>query len=167
VTTHLDAAWRFVRAVGGDRVDVDDVVQEAFVMAWRDLPSLRDPGAFEPWLRAILLHATRNEIRRAGRVRLIPLAAPADRSEARLGAAIDRGLPGASEPGTAMASRDAVARAFARLSIDERTVLVLHHLEGWPLERIALALERPVGTIKSRLHAARRALGAAIAAEDR
>lgn len=167
VTAHLDSAWRFVRAVGGDRVDVDDVVQEAFLMAWRDLPSLRDPGAFEPWLRAVLLHATRNEIRRRGRVRLIPIAMPSDDPEGRRDTAVERGPLGGPDPGATIASREAVGRAFARLSIDERTVLVLHHLEGWPVERIAAAIGRPVGTVKSRMHTARRSFRAALAAEDR
>jgi RNA polymerase sigma-70 factor, ECF subfamily len=167
VTTHLDAAWRFVRAVGGDRVDVEDVVQEAFLMAWRDLPSLREPGAFEPWLRGVLLHATRNEIRRRGRVRLIPITVPSEDPEDGRGTFADEGRIGSSDPGATVASRDAVGRAFARLSIDERTVLVLHHLEGWPVERIALALDRPIGTVKSRMHAARRSFRAALSAEDR
>ncbi|HEX9044205.1 MAG TPA: RNA polymerase sigma factor [Candidatus Limnocylindrales bacterium] len=167
VTAHLDAAWRFVRAVGGDRVDVDDVVQEAFLMAWRDLPSLREPGAFEPWLRAVLLHATRNEIRRRGRVRLIPIAMPSDDQEGHRGTVTEMGRLGSPDPGASIANRDAVGRAFARLSIDERTVLALHHLEGWPVERIAAAIGRPSGTVKSRMHTARRSLRAALAAEDR
>jgi RNA polymerase sigma-70 factor (ECF subfamily) len=167
VTTHLDAAWRFVRAIGGDRVDVDDVVQEAFLMAWRDLPSLRDVGAFEPWLRAVLLHATRNEIRRRGRVRLIPIAMQYDDAEGRRGTVADEARIGSPDPSTTIASHDAVGRAFARLSLDERTVLVLHYFEGWPVERIAVALDRPVGTVKSRMHAARGSFRAALAAEDR
>lgn len=168
VASHLDAAWRFVRAIGGDRVDAYDVVQEAFVMVWRDLPALRDPDAFEPWLRAVLVHATRNELRRAGRVRLIPIAPAAAAPDGSGGAVrVDDVMVREPEPGAVIASRDAVGRAFGRLSVDERALLVLHHLENWPIERIALAVGRPVGTIKSRLHAARRALRAALAAENR
>jgi RNA polymerase sigma factor (sigma-70 family) len=168
VTAHLDAAWRFVRAVGGDRVDVDDVVQEGFLMAWRDLPALRDPGAFEPWLRGILMHRAHNELRRAGRIRLIPIATASDAADGRHGATVPHDIAGRDpDPGAHVASRDAVARAFARLSAEERALLVLHHLEDWPMERVALALDRPVGTVKSRMYAAREALRAALAAEER
>ena len=168
VTSHLDAAWRFVRAIGGDRVDADDIVQEAFLMVWRDLPSLRDPGAFEPWLRGILLHRTHHELRRTGRVRLIPIATAADVADGRRDAAVTHDiLASEPDPGTDIAGRDTVARAFARLSTEERALLVLHHLEDWPMEKVALALDRPVGTVKSRMHAAREALRAALAAEER
>ena len=161
VSSRLDRSWRFVRAIGGDRVDVDDVVQEAFVLVWRDLPKLRDLDAFDAWLRAILVHATRHANRGAGRVRLIQLSSdPASD-------AVDRVRDPHLEPGAALASREAFARAFARLSLDQRTILVLHYVEGHPLEFVADVLRRPLGTVKSRLHGARSALRAAIAAEDR
>ena len=71
------------------------------------------------------------------------------------------------EPGASLARRDSLARAFGRLSIDQRTILVLHYLEGEGLEQIAKVIRRPVGTVKSRLHGARAALRAALSAEDR
>jgi RNA polymerase sigma-70 factor, ECF subfamily len=169
VASHLDRAWRFVRAIGGDRVDADDVVQEALVMVWRDLPRLRDPQAFEPWLRAVLVNATRHAWRRDGGVRLIRITDEAASATGGRGDSIEAGrvVDGGLEPGAALASRDALARAFARLSIDHRAILALHHLEGYGVDQIALVLLRPVGTVKSRLHEARSALRAALSAEDR
>jgi RNA polymerase sigma factor (sigma-70 family) len=169
VSSHLDSSWRFVRAIGGGRVDPDDVVQEAFVMVWRDLPRLRDSDAFEPWLRAVLVHATRHAIRATDGVRLIRIADDAssdtmDRSaRIRADALVDPHL----EPGASLAKRDSLTRAFGRLSIDQRTILVLHYLEGDGLEKISEVIRRPVGTVKSRLHGARAALRAALSAEDR
>jgi RNA polymerase sigma-70 factor (ECF subfamily) len=169
VSSHLDSSWRFVRAIGGGRVDPDDVVQEAFVMVWRDLPRLRDSDAFEPWLRAVLVHATRHAIRATDGVRLIRIADDAssdtmDRSaRIRADALVDPHL----EPGASLAKRDSLTRAFGRLSIDQRTILVLHYLEGGGLEKISEVIRRPVGTVKSRLHGARAALRAALSAEDR
>ncbi len=170
VASHLDSSWRLVRAVGGDRVDPDDVVQEAFMLVWRDLPRLRDRVAFEAWLRAILINATRKAIRRTGPVRLIPITLDtiaenrASRSEAiRTEAVPDGGL----EPGASLAGRDRLGRAFGRLSLDHRTVLALHYFEGYPLDQVALVVGRPVGTVKSRLNAARSALRTALQAEDR
>jgi RNA polymerase sigma factor, sigma-70 family len=169
VASHVDRAWRFVRAIGGDRVDADDVVQEALVMVWRDLPRLRDPLAFEPWLRAVLVHATRHALRRDGGVRLIRITDQAPSAGAGRGDLIeaDRVVDGGLEPGASLASHDALARAFARLSIDHRAILALHHLEGYGVDQIAVVLQRPVGTVKSRLHEARSALRAALSAEDR
>ena len=171
VASHLDSSWRFVRAIGGGRVDPDDVVQEAFVMVWRDLEPFADSVGirFDAWLRAVLVHATRHAIRATDRVRLIRIADaaspdPLDRS-ARV--APDALVDPHPEPGASLARRDSLGRAFARLSIDQRTILVLHYLEGEGLEQIAEAIRRPVGTVKSRLHGARAAFRAALGAEDR
>jgi RNA polymerase sigma-70 factor (ECF subfamily) len=169
VSSHLDSSWRFVRAIGGDRVDPDDVVQEAFVMVWRDLPRLRDSDAFEPWLRAVLVHATRHAIRATGGIRLIRIADDASSDTEDRGARIraDALVDPHLEPGASLAKRDSLTRAFGRLSIDHRTILVLHYLEGDGLEQISEVIRRPVGTAKSRLHGARAALRAALSAEDR
>jgi len=56
--------------------------------------------------------------------------------------------------------------ALDRLPVDQRTILVLHHLERHGLAELAEILEIPVGTVKSRLYTARRALEAALAAEE-
>jgi RNA polymerase sigma-70 factor (ECF subfamily) len=153
VSSHLDSSWRFVRAIGGSRVDPDDVVEEAFVMVWRDLPRLRDADAFDAWLRAVLVHATRHAIRASDGVHLIRIADDAssdtiDRSaRIRADALVDPHL----EPGASLARRDSLARAFGRLSIDQRTILVLHYLEGDGLERISEVIRRPMGTRDRRL----------------
>ena len=64
-----------------------------------------------------------------------------------------------------VADSDAIARAFDRLPPEQRAILVLHHVEEQPIGRIAAALGIPAGTVKSRLHTARRALDAALEAE--
>jgi RNA polymerase sigma-70 factor, ECF subfamily len=156
VHTHLDAAWRLARAIGGSDLDPDDVVQEAFLLVWRDLPRLRDPDAFEGWLRAVLVHAAHHALRRRRRVRFIALdAASAPQADPE------------ADPGRFLARRDLVERAFARLSLEQRTVLALHYLDGRPLEAISGIIGRPVGTVKSRLHGAREALRSALRAEER
>lgn len=169
VASHLDSSWRLVRAVGGDRVDPDDVVQEAFMLVWRDLPGLRDRVAFESWLRAVLINATRKAIRRTGPVRLIPMAlgTTGDRASGSAAIRTEDVADGRLEPGASLAGRDRLGRAFGRLSFEHRTVLGLHYFEGYPLDQVALVVGRPVGTVKSRLNAARSALRTALQAEDR
>jgi RNA polymerase sigma-70 factor (ECF subfamily) len=84
-------------------------------------------------------------------------------------------LPASNEPATAddqpwddgSLPLDAVEHAFERLSIADRTILVLHHLRHLPLTDVAAGLGIPVGTAKSRLFAARHALERALEAELR
>lgn len=76
------------------------------------------------------------------------------------------GLPRVEGPGDATINRISLERAFERLDADERALLVLHHVEGRSLADLAAVLEIPVGTVKSRLHAARRNLERALARED-
>jgi RNA polymerase sigma-70 factor (ECF subfamily) len=75
--------------------------------------------------------------------------------------------PTAADHADGVGERQALERAFERLSVDERTLLVLHHLDGRPVASIADVLGVPAGTAKSRLFAARRALERALAREDR
>ena len=63
--------------------------------------------------------------------------------------------------------RDEVERAFANLTVGQRSILVLRYYRDLSVEDIATTLEVSVGTVKSRLHAARRAMRAAIEAEGR
>jgi RNA polymerase sigma-70 factor (ECF subfamily) len=67
----------------------------------------------------------------------------------------------------AVLHRDQLETAIRRLSVDHRTVLVLHHYADIPLERVAQILEIPIGTVYSRLHHAMRAMRAAIDADAR
>jgi RNA polymerase sigma-70 factor (ECF subfamily) len=132
----------------------DDATQETIVRAWRDLPSLRDPDRFDAWLRRLLVNACRDEGRRQRRRRpemqLLPTHEPM--------------VPDTSGQ---LADRDALARGFRRLSADHRTAVVLHHYLGLPLPEIADATGVPVGTVKSRLHHAIRAMRAALEADAR
>lgn len=127
----------------------EDALQSALVTAWREMPGLRDPDRFEAWIRKLLIHACYAEARRrrswATNVRVLP-------------------LEGAAGPDDLLTvdDRDALDRAFRRLSIEQRAVFVLHHHLGLPLVEIATTLGIPHGTARSRLHYATRILRAAI-----
>jgi RNA polymerase sigma-70 factor (ECF subfamily) len=153
---------RTATAILGNPADARDAVQEACIAAWRDLPRLRDVDAFDAWLGRILVNACRTLIRRSRRstVRQIQLDHTTGGEE--LAAAIVGAAP-TSDP----LDLDVLERAFDRLSPDHRAVLVLRHLHGRSLDDIAALLGIPVGTVKSRHHAGRRALAAALEAELR
>lgn len=137
--------------------DVDlaeDATQQALLTIWRDLPQLRDPARFDAWSYRLLVRACYAEGRRtrvwAPNIRLLPV-------DERLGAG---GL-------STVADRDQLERGFRRLSIEHRTVVVLHHYADLPLQEIAEILGVPIGTVRSRLFHAMRGLRAALEADAR
>jgi RNA polymerase sigma-70 factor, ECF subfamily len=160
VRTRIDAVYRISLAILGNAADASDATQETFVSAWCHRESLRDSDSFDAWLGRINLNACRQQLRRRGRAkaREVRLIDPDDSIEpASKEQAID----------DRTADADAFDRAFARLSVDDRAVLVLHHLQERPVAEIAAVLGSPEGTIKSRLHRARAALESALAKESR
>jgi RNA polymerase sigma-70 factor (ECF subfamily) len=147
---------RTAMAILGREDEARDAVQDALITAWRELAALRDPAAFDAWLTRILVNRCRRGLRRIGlrRIREVTVDAVAAAEE-----------PRADGMATAVGERQALERAFDRLSVDERTILVLHHLDGRSVASIAEVLAIPAGTAKSRLFAARRALDRALARE--
>src|SRR5262245_47248640 len=136
----------------GDEAEARDAVQDALVAAWRQLSSLRDPGAFDAWLTRILVNRCRRGVRRRGVRRLheVPVDAASDLASAARDDVVER---------------NALERAFDRLSLDGWTLPVRHHLDGRPLASVAEVLGIPVGTAKSRLSKARLSLERALERE--
>ena len=160
VRSRIDAVYRTSLAILGDQADAADATQETFVSAWCHRDALRDPDRFDAWLGRINLNACRAQLRRRGptSVREIrPLDPEGGHAPASTGRALD----------DRTADADLFDRAFSRLSLDDRAILVLHHLQERPVAEIAATLGSPEGTIKSRLHRARAALESALAKESR
>jgi RNA polymerase sigma-70 factor (ECF subfamily) len=137
-----------------DADQAEDAVQAALIVAWRELRALRDPDRFEPWLHRILTHECYAEARRGRRwsadIRVLPMGQPAGPDDI-----------------LTINDRDQLERAFRRLTLEQRAVLVFHHYLGLPLEEVADRLGIPYGTAKSRLHYATAALRASIEADAR
>jgi RNA polymerase sigma-70 factor (ECF subfamily) len=75
--------------------------------------------------------------------------------------------PASADASADVADRDQLERAFRRLPVDHRTVVVLHHYADLPVAEVASTLGIPIGTVKSRLHHAMRGLKAAVEADSR
>jgi RNA polymerase sigma-70 factor, ECF subfamily len=142
-------AYRILR----DAERAQDAVQQAFLLAWRELPRLRDPDRFSPWLQRLLMNACYEELRQHRRWKSRIRSLPGDG-------------PGGPDPMVSVDDRDALDRAFVRLTPEHRAVFVLHHHAGLRLADIADIVGAPVGTVKSRLHHATRLLRAAIVADS-
>jgi RNA polymerase sigma-70 factor (ECF subfamily) len=153
VTDLIDHLFRIARLILRDTDRAEDAVQEALVRCWRDLPRLRDADRFDVWLNRILTRAITDEAR--------------DRR--RLGATLTvlRFEPVMADVSGALADRDELARVFDRLSLEHRTIVVLHHYLGLTVDEAATTIGIPVGTAKSRLHYATEALRAALEADSR
>ncbi len=156
VEARIGPMTRTAMAILGREDEARDAVQDALLTAWRELATLRDPAAFDAWLTRILVNRCRRGLRWIGlrRVREVP----AD-------LLLDDVQPHGPDVAGAVADRRSLERAFSRLSVDDRTLLVLHHLDGRSVASIADVLRVPEGTAKSRLFAARRSLERALARE--
>ena len=156
VRARMDAVYRLTSAILGDEADARDAAQETFVAAWRQLPRLREPEKFEAWLQRVAVNASRMTLRTRGRRRIREIPS------SRVAALSNR----TTTAGESSSDAGRLDEALRDLSIDQRAILVLHHLDGRPLAELAAILDIPIGTAKSRLFAARRALAAALARDE-
>ena len=141
---------RSVRAVTldvlGNRHDADDAVQDAFVVAYRKLPTLRDGSKYGPWL----LRIARRQALRSARRRRVTVS---------LDDAADHANP--SSNGRLDEQSQRLNRVLQRLPKQERTVIMLRYFDGHSVQQIADLTGRPVGTVTkqlSRAHARLRAM---------
>jgi len=128
---------------GGE--ELDDLVQEVFLRAWKGLPKFRQSAQFSTWLYRIAWNVASDRRRTLGKARSQSLPPSSD-------------LAIESSPLHQLHYEDLVQRGLQTLSLDHRAVLVLHDLEDLPQSEVASILNVPVGTVKSRLHHARAAL---------
>ena len=143
-------AYRILRDV--DRAE--DALQDALVIAWRDLRDLRDPDRFDAWVHRLLTNVciaeAGRERRRISNLHVLPI-----------------GNRTAPDDLLSVAQRDQLDRGFRRLTADERAVLVLRHYVGYEPTEIATLLGLSPGTVRSRIHHAHRAMRAALDADAR
>ena len=126
-----------MRRLCGDRAFAEDLAQQAFVQAWRQLGRLQSPGAFGAWLRAIAVNVWLQEARRAPARLEIPDADPPEPD------------PEGAAPADLAATRLDLSRALLRLKAPERICVVLAYAEGLSHREIAEATGWPLGTVKS------------------
>ena len=149
----LDRCYVTAAQILRDPAAAEDAVQEAMIRAWRDLPTLRDPDRFEGWLRRLLVHACYDQARTVRRHRNVAIA---------LVGAVGDAIPDQADT---VIDRDTVERVLARLSPAHRAAIVLRHVLGLAVPEVADAMGIPLGTAKSRLHHAERALRAVVELE--
>jgi len=129
------------RLILRDSDRAQDAVQDALLMAWRDLSALRDPDAWDAWLHRLTVRACYKVARKERRRSMVELkVTPGQQTTA---------MPDAS---AGVAERDWLGRELERLDIDQRAVMVLHYHLDLPVSEVAEILDIPYGTAASRLH---------------
>jgi RNA polymerase sigma-70 factor (ECF subfamily) len=137
----------YVRKLLGDATGVEDVLQDVWFDAFRGLPRLAEPTALASWLYRI----ARDRVFRLLRKRRLPECSMRD---------VDVADPSAEEEPFAAEDAARIHAALDRLPADQREVLVLRFLEEMNYEDIARITDTRLGTVRSRLHYAKRALRA-------
>ena len=127
-------AYRILR----DAALAEDAVQQALLDTWQDLSRLREPSRFEAWSYRLLVRVCYAQARRVRR-RLPEV----ELTDTDVGATCDVYAD--------IADRDQLERGFLRLSVDQRTVVVLHHYLGLPVKEVADIVDAPIETVRTRL----------------
>lgn len=144
---HATFVARFLARLGVGASDLDDLVQEVFLVAHRHGGFTPDRGRATTWLAHIALRVASTARRGLRRRR-------EDHDDDALTAYPSHADPHRSAEVTESLAR--VERALASLNLDQRAVFILVEVEGESCEAIALGLDVPLGTVYSRLHNARK-----------
>ncbi len=151
---HLDAAHRFARWLSRSPGEADDIVQEAFLRAFRGFDALRGSDA-RAWLLAIVRNCHATAFRQEQRRAQVPLPDSDDpQLECLTSAAV-------ADPQSVSIERDeqrCLERLIAGLAAEHREVLLLREMEEMSYREIAAVTQLPIGTVMSRLARARAAL---------
>ena len=164
VERHQGRAYRLALRVLRDEEGARDVVQDAFLKAYRSLDRFEGRSGFYTWLYRIVMNLCLDRRRRSHTRREVEWNEAAE-AEAALE------VPALADPGAAPDAaldrsqlRGLVARAIAELPDDARRTIELREIDGLSYQEIAQVLGIPKGTVMSRLHYARRRLAAALRA---
>lgn len=159
--THIDALYRTALRMTRNQSDAEDLVQEAYLRAFKSLDQFRDGTNLRAWLFRIMTNAYINDYRKRSRR---PVNSSLDDIEEfyLYDHLIDSGVqPNSERPEDIVLNRltaDDVLSSLDSLSDDFRHVVLLADVEGFTYREIADILDIPVGTVMSRLYRARRKL---------
>ncbi len=145
VVRHARAAARTARALLSDQGQAEEAVQEAWLDAWRAIARFTPGRPFRPWLLAVVANRCRMTLRRS-----TPVVVRLQEIDLEMLGVIDKSP---SDP-----LDGDLARALQELAPDHQRVLALRYFADLDLAEIALVLDVPLGTVKSRLHRAHRLL---------
>ncbi len=158
VSKYQRKLMRLVSRLIHDQAEAEDVVQEAFIKAYRALPQFRGESAFYTWLYRIGVNTAKNHLVTQGR--RTPTSTEADVDEAESFNDAD-GLRDINTPESVLASKqiaETVNAAMMTLPEELRNAITLREIEGLSYDEIAEVMVCPIGTVRSRIFRAREAI---------
>ncbi len=155
VERYQQVAFRTAYLVVRDTDTAEDVAQEGFIRAYRELARFRVGEPFRPWLLRIVTNLALNEVRSRGRRRGL---------FERLAPTRETSVPGPARAVEQGERQRELLEAIGRLGHDDQVVLYLRHFLDLPEREIATTIGKRPGTVKSRLSRARQRLRAVIEA---
>jgi RNA polymerase sigma-70 factor (ECF subfamily) len=141
-----------------DPGEVEDVTQEAFIKAYRALPSFRGDSAFYTWLYRIGINTAKNYLVAMGRRAPTSTEVEAEEAEGQEGGELLRDI---NTPESLLLTKEignTVNAAIESLPEELRSAIQLRELEGMSYEEIAKLMDCPIGTVRSRIFRAREAI---------
>ena len=156
VRRHQKATFNLVYRLLGDYDEAAEVAQEVFLSAYKSIHQFRGDANFSTWLYRIAFNhaSTRRKSLQIAQQRLVPL----DGTEI-----ISDGEVDPAKNAERREVQERIQQALSSLHKDDAVIIFLRDLQDVPYEQVAQMLDIPVGTVKSRLHRARRALKARLA----
>jgi RNA polymerase sigma-70 factor (ECF subfamily) len=153
----LNLAGRYARSEG----EAEDIVQEAFIRAWRSIAGFRGESAFYTWLYRITINAANNYLAAASRR---PISDAVEIAEGEQLICHPRLIDHASPESEALTDEigATLGEVVDKLPEELRTAILLREIEGMSYEEIAQAMECPIGTVRSRIFRAREAIERAL-----
>ena len=161
VRTHQQRMFTLAFRVTGGYEDAAEIVQDAFMAAWRGLGSFRGESLFRTWLTSITVNLSRNrldQIRLRRKSEPVSLDDPVETADGLLPHEAVSGAPSALEQLERHEVRRHVQGCIAALIPEFREVLVLRDMEEYSYEEIATVLRLSGGTVRSRISRAREAV---------
>jgi RNA polymerase sigma-70 factor (ECF subfamily) len=158
VSKYQRKLMRLVSRLVYDHAEAEDVVQEAFIKAYRALPNFRGESAFYTWLYRIGVNTAKNHLVTQGR--RAPTSTESDVDEAESFVDAD-GLRDINTPESLLASKqiaETVNSAMSTLPEELRNAITLREIEGLSYDEIAEVMLCPIGTVRSRIFRAREAI---------
>jgi RNA polymerase sigma-70 factor (ECF subfamily) len=138
--------------------EAEDVLQEAFIEAYRHLADFHHKARFSTWIYSIVLNHVRNRLRHNKVLRWCSLDIPVSEDTAYRPPQVPESGPSFELLTEKKMEMDAIRRATKTLPSQYQDIFNLHYFEDLPLDEVAERLNRPIGTVKAYLHRARKLL---------
>ncbi len=158
VKVHQDRIYNLSYQLTGNHADAQDLAQEVFIRAYNGLAKFRQEAELSTWLHRITVNLFLNLKRKKSRQPTVSLDAPLETDEGEITREIAAAGGNPQEHVEELELQGIVQTALRQLPAEYQAVLVLREMQGYSYEEIAIQLNCPRGTVKSRLYRARKAM---------